>query len=57
MKHVDTEMASILRKHDAEKKRLEEKIERLKTELREQNQNSTIHNSRASSQTTKRNNS
>lgn len=58
MKHVDTEMASILRKHDAEKKRLEEEIERLKAELKEQNQGSTVHNSRASSQqTAKRNNS
>ena len=58
MKHVDTEMASILRKHDAEKRRLEEEIDRLKAELKEQSQSSTVHNSRATSQqTTKRNNS
>jgi dynactin complex subunit len=52
-------MSNILKKHELEKKKLEDEVERLRTELKDQNHNTSISFSKASSFQTqnKRNNS
>lgn len=48
MGQVEAEISSILKKHEAEKRTLQEEIDRLRGELREQSHNTSMHFSKIS---------
>jgi hypothetical protein len=50
MSQVEAEISSILKKHEQEKRMLQDEVDRLKTELREQSHNSSMHFSKISIQ-------
>lgn len=58
MSQVEAEISSILKKHEGEKRMLQDEIDRLKNELKEQSHNTSMHFSKISIQSnSKRGNS